>query len=61
MDKNEINSLVEIRKYLIKKYNKCKDYKTNKNAIMREIDYASTVHQVIVDIDKILSKHVNFS
>ena len=61
MSEQEIQSLVNIRKNLIERYNRCKDYRSNKNALMREIDHAQIIHKVIVDIDKLISKYVNFS
>ena len=60
MDKKDIKTLVEIRKYLIEKYERCKDYRTNKNAIMRELDHAEIVHTTVVKLDKLLSKYVSF-
>ncbi len=61
MNEEEIKALVGIRKYLIENFNKIKDYKSNKNAIMREIDHAELIHKTISGIDKIIAKYVNFS
>ena len=61
MKKEEIEILLNLRQYAINKFNKLKDYKNNKNAIMKEIDYARTLHDVIVEIDKSLKDHVKFS
>ena len=61
MKKEEIESLVNLRQNLIEKFNRLKDYKNNKNAIMREVDHAKLVHEVVVEIDKVLKDHVNFS
>ena len=60
MNQDDINSFVAIRDFLIDKFQRCKDYKQNKNAIMREIDHAEVVHKAIVEIDKVLSKYVDF-
>ncbi len=60
MNDEEIKELVNIRAYLINKFEKCKDYRSNKNAIMREIDHAEIVHEAVVKIDKILKKYVKF-
>ena len=61
MKKEEIDALVSLRQNLIEKFDRLKDYKNNKNAIMREVDHAKLVHEVVVKIDKILKDHVNFS
>ena len=46
---------------LINKFERLKDYKGNKNAIMREIDHAELLHETIKQIDGVLTGHVNFS
>lgn len=60
MNKNEIESLVNLRSKLINHYTKLKDYKQNKNAIMREYDHAKLMHETITSIDHILKDHVEF-
>ena len=60
MNKEEIDKLIGLRAKLIKNYNKLKDYKQNKNAIMREIDHAKLLHETVVSIDNILNEYVNF-
>lgn len=60
MNDNEVKSLVALRTSLIKQFNKCKDYRSNKNAIMREMDHAKIVHETVVEIDKILKEYVKF-
>jgi hypothetical protein len=61
MKKEELETLVNLRQSIIVKFNRLKDYKQNKNAIMREIDHAELLHSIIVEIDKVLKEHVNFS
>jgi hypothetical protein len=61
MNESEVQKLIDIRAYLIEKYERCKDYRQNKNAIMREVDHAEIVHQTIVKIDSILKNHVKFN
>ena len=61
MKKEEIESLIDLRQDLLGKFSQLRDYKNNPNAIMKEIDYAKTIHEVIVKIDKVLKEHVNFS
>jgi hypothetical protein len=60
MKDNEINKLVELRTELIKNFNRLRDYKQNKNAIMLELDHVKVIHSTIVKIDKILESHVVF-
>lgn len=61
MKKEELETLVNLRQLIIVKFNRLKDYKQNKNAIMREIEHAELLHSIIVEIDKVLKEHVNFS
>jgi hypothetical protein len=60
VNKEVIEGLVNVRVSLIEKYNKLKDYKQNKNALMKEEDYAFFLHSTIVKIDKLLKGHVEF-
>jgi len=61
MDKKELQELVNLRMQLIGEFKKLKDYKSNKNAIMRELDHVKLIEATIVKIDAILSGHVTFS
>ena len=61
MKKEEIEVLVNLRQKTLEKFNRLRDYKNNTNAIMKEIDHAKALHEVIVEIDKVLKEHVNFS
>lgn len=61
MKKEEIDILLNLRQKTIEKFNKLRDYKNNTNAIMKEVDHARALHDVIVEIDKVLTEHVNFS
>jgi hypothetical protein len=61
MTKEEIEQLISIRTALITSHNKCKDYKQNKNAIMREIDHVEVLEKSIKSLDKVLGNHVKFS
>ena len=60
MSEEEINKLVNLRQHLVERYSRVKDYRQNKNAIMREWDHAELVHEVIVKLDVILKEYVNF-
>ena len=61
MKKEEIEILISLRQKTIEKFSKLRDYKNNANAIMKEVDHAKALHEVVVEIDKILKEHVNFS
>ena len=61
MKKEEIEILVNLRQKTLEKFNRLRDYKNNPNAIMKEVDHARALHDVIVEIDKVLKEHVNFS
>lgn len=61
MKKEEIEILVNLRQKTLEKFNRLRDYKNNPNAIMKELDYAKSLHEMIVEIDKALKGHVNFS
>ena len=61
MKKEEIETLVSLRQKTLEKFNRLRDYKNNTNAIMKEIDHAKVLHEIIIAIDKVLKEHVNFS
>ena len=61
MKKEEIEILINIRQKTLNRFSRLKDYKNNTNAIMKEIDHAQALHDVIVEIDKVVKDHVNFS
>jgi hypothetical protein len=60
MNKEDLNKIIELRKSMIDHYQKLKDYRSNKNALIKEIDHAAYVHKIIVQIDQILKPHVSF-
>ena len=61
MNEEDVKKLCNVRKTLVLQYEKLRDYKTNQNALMKEIDHAKWVHNTIVEIDKVLKNYVNFS
>jgi hypothetical protein len=61
MEQKEIENLVELRQKLIMTFSRLRDYKSNKNAIMKERDHAQILHESIVSLDEILKNHVSFS
>ena len=56
----DVQSLVELRTKLIEYFNTLRDYKNNKNAIMKEVDHARILSETIEEIDSILKGHVDF-
>ena len=60
MDNDKIKELVDLRTTLVGRYDRLKDYRQNKNAIMREMIHAELLHETIVKLDNILKGHVQF-
>ena len=60
MNDKELKELVDLRMLLVEKYSRLKDYRQNKNAIMREFVHAEQLHETIVKLDSILKGHVEF-
>lgn len=60
-EKDDLQKILKLREFLISRFLKCKDYKNNKNAIMREIDHAEALNESIKQIDDFLKKYVQFS
>ena len=61
MNQEQIQKLISIRTNLIEDYNRRKDWRGNKNAIMREIEHIEIIESTIKDLDKILKEYVTFS
>ncbi len=61
MKKKEIELLVNLRQQTLEKFNRLRDYKNNTNAIMKEIEHARALHDIITGLDNVLKDHVNFS
>ena len=61
MSQEEIQKLVDLRMMLLQEYNSRKDWQSNKNAIMREIEHIELIGKSIKQIDVLLSGHVTFS
>jgi len=61
MSQEEIQKLVEIRMSLLQDFQKRKDWRNNRNAIMRELDHIEVLGEAIKQIDALLSGHVTFS
>ena len=60
MENQEVQKLIEIRTELINEFTRLNDYKSDKNALMKQVDCASILHKTIVRIDNILKGHVKF-
>jgi len=60
MEKQDVTNLVQLRTDLIKEFEKLRDYKNNKNAIMKEVEHARVIHSTIIRLDSILKEHVKF-
>ena len=60
MEKHEIENLVKLRTSLISDYSKLRDYRSDKNAMMKQVDCAAILHRTIVQIDAVLKGHVTF-
>ena len=61
MKKEKLQKLIELRMTLIREFQKRKDWKSNKNAIMREIELVELLNISIKKIDVILEGEVTFS
>ena len=60
-EQEDLNKILQLRSYLIETHARCRDYKNNKNAIMRESDHVESLEQTIKEIDDFLKKYVTFS
>jgi len=60
MDKELLQRVVELRQRIIISFAKLKDYKQNKNALIKEQDYAMALHGIVVEIDNMLEGKVDF-
>ena len=61
MNKEDLDKILSLRQELINHYRTLRDYKSNKNSLMKEIDHAERIHHTIVKLDEILKDHVKFS
>jgi len=61
VSQEDIQKLIEIRTLLIKDHGRYRDYKSNKNAIMKEADHIIILEKAIKDLDKFLKEYVDFS
>ena len=61
MNQETVQTLVNIRTTLIQDFQKRNDWRSNRNAIMREIEHIELIGETIKKIDALLSDHVTFS
>jgi len=61
MDKDTLQKLIDLRQSLVEKFSNLRDFRANKNAIMKEEIHARSLHAIIVSLDDILKGHVEFS
>ncbi len=61
MDRPTLQKLIDLRAQLISDFNRLRDYKNNKNAIMKEAEHAMLIHRTIKSLDDALSEHVEFT
>ncbi len=61
MNVEEIQKLVNVRMELLSEFNRRKDWISNRNAIMREIEHIEVLEKAIKQLDLILAQHVTFS
>jgi hypothetical protein len=59
--KNDLATLINIRAALIEKHKRIRSYKSNKNAIMKEVDHVVLIESVIKEMDVFLKKFVEFN
>jgi len=58
--RKDLNKILALRNFLIDSHKSCRDYKNNKNAIMREIEHVQVLEKSIKGIDDFLKKYVEF-
>ena len=61
LKQEDLNKLLELRKSLVLEFEKYRAYKSDKNAIMKEIDHVYFVGNAVKKIDEFLAKYVQFS
>lgn len=61
INNEDLQKVLKLRQFMISQFLKCKDYKNNKNAIMREFDHAEVLNESIKQLDEFLKKYVQFS
>ena len=60
MDRDNLEKLVEIRKYVIHEYSRLDGKGSPGTSLIRQVDVADTYSTVIKMIDEVISPYVNF-
>lgn len=60
-NQKDLQKLLEIRKELVLAHERKRDYRSNQNAIMKEVEHVAVLESVIKNLDAFLSKYVQFS
>ena len=60
IEKVDLERIIRIRESLIKEHSRYRDYKNNKNAIMKEADHITLIESTIKRMDEFLKKYVEF-
>ena len=60
MKREDLEKILKARENLIKEHSRYKDYKNNKNAIMKEADHIILIENTIKIIDGFLEGYVKF-
>lgn len=61
ISQDDIHKLLEVRNFLIQNHSRYRDYKSNKNAIMKEADHIIVIEKAIKDLDQFLKEYVQFN
>jgi hypothetical protein len=61
INQEDLSKLLEYRKSLVLEFENFQAYKSDKNAIMKEVDHIYFVGSAIKRIDEFLAKYVQFS
>jgi len=60
-NQQDLEKLLEIRKSLVLAHERKRDYRSNQNAIMKEVEHVAILESVIKNLDAFLTKYVQFS
>ena len=59
-NKEDLEKLLSLRKELVLVHERRRDYKSNPNAIMKEVEHIAVLERTIKNLDVFLSKYVQF-
>jgi len=61
MEKEELEKLVELRSWLVEKYQSLEGGSAASNSQMRQAECAEMLEKAVKDLDRVLSTHVRFA